>query len=264
MASEHYLEVVDLSKEFAAVNGGQTRVAVLDSVSLRCARGSFTSIVGPSGCGKSTLLQVIAGFLHPDRGEVRLRGSVVKEPHRAIVYLFQQYNRSLFPWKTVEQNVAFGLKGRRHDPRTRAQEVAGVLETVGLGGFERYYPWQLSGGMQQRVAIARALIRRPEVILMDEPLSSVDALTRAGLQDELLRLWKQFGITVLFITHDIEEAVYLSQRVVVLSRAPARVVEDFTVPLSYPRRQIATREDPVYLDLRRRIFARIGAQESGA
>ena len=258
-SSNPYLEVVNLRKDFAGVDGRQVRVEVLESVSLSFARGSFTSIVGPSGCGKSTFLQLVAGLLRPSQGEVRFQGQTVKSPHPVMIYLFQQYHRSLFPWKTVSQNIAFGLKNRPHDRRTLDQEVAGAIQTVGLQGFEKHYPWQLSGGMQQRVAIARALICRPEVILMDEPLSSVDALTRTVLQDELLRLWKQFRLTVLFITHDIDEAIYVAQRVVVMSRVPARMVADFDVPLTYPRHQISSRENPVYLDLRRRLFGCIGS-----
>ncbi|MBI3013591.1 MAG: ATP-binding cassette domain-containing protein [Candidatus Tectomicrobia bacterium] len=187
------------------MDGSQVRVEVLESVSLSFEQGSFTSIVGPSGCGKSTFLQMVAGLLRPSQGEVRFRGRPVSSPHPAMIYLFQQYNRSLFAWKTVSQNIAFGLKNRPHDRRTLAQEVARAIQAVGLQGFENHYP------------------------------------------------------TVLFITHDIDEAIYLAQRVVVMSRAPARVVAEFEVPMSYPRHQIASRENPIYLDLRRRVFGSIGS-----
>src|SRR5438128_6777196 len=182
-----FLHIRGLRKVFAAP-GGIT--VALDGIDLDIERGSFVSIVGPSGCGKSTLLQIVAGLVPASAGEVSLEGRQVSEPPPEMIYVFQQYTRSLYPWKTVQRNVAYGLENRSALPRNeieaRTREYIGLVK---LEGFEQHYPWQLSGGMQQRVAIARALACRPDVLLMDEPFSSVDALTRVGLQELLLRLW---------------------------------------------------------------------------
>ena len=217
-ASEPFLSIRGLRKVFAAPGG--TTVA-LNGIDLEIARGSFVSIIGPSGCGKSTLLQIMAGLAEPTSGAVFLDGRKVEGPPRSVIYVFQQYTRSLFPWKTVERNVAFGLENRESLSRDEiASRTREIIALVKLTGFERHYPWQLSGGMQQRVAIARALACRPEVLLMDEPFSAVDALTRVGLQELLRSLWRELGLTVVFVTHDVDEGVYLSTRVVALSRAP--------------------------------------------
>jgi NitT/TauT family transport system ATP-binding protein len=179
-----------------------------------------------------------------------------------MIYVFQQYTRSLFPWKSVRANVAFGLKNRESISRdavvTRTDEI---IALVGLAGFENHYPWQLSGGMQQRVAIARALACRPAVLLMDEPFSAVDALTRVGLQELLLGLWRELGLTVIFVTHDSDEAIYLSTRVVALSRAPGTIGLDLAIDLPGKRDQIATRALPAYLDYRARILEQLFAAE---
>ncbi len=254
-----YLHVGGVHKAFEGPAG--TTLA-LDSVDLDVERGTFVSIVGPSGCGKSTLLQIMAGLVSPTAGEVVIGGQRVLEPPRSVIYVFQQYTRSLFPWKTVARNVAYGLENREALPRSvieaRTRELIGLVK---LTGFERHYPWQLSGGMQQRVAIARALACRPDVLLMDEPFSSVDALTRVGLQELLLRLWRELDLTVVFVTHDTDEAIYLSTRVVGLSRAPAVVAADLTIDLPHPRDQIATRELPEYLDYRHRLLAQLLAEQ---
>jgi NitT/TauT family transport system ATP-binding protein len=255
-----FLRIRSLHKAFAAP-GGTTTVA-LNGVDLDVERGSFVSIVGPSGCGKSTLLQIIAGLVAPTSGAVFLDGRKVESPPPAAIYVFQQYSRSLFPWKTVERNVAFGLENR--EALSRAAIAARTRELIGLvklSGFERHYPWQLSGGMQQRVAIARALACRPAVLLMDEPFSAVDALTRVGLQELLRALWRELGLTVIFVTHDVDEGVYLSTRVVALSRAPASVAVDLAVELPHPRDQIATRALPHYLDYRAQLLAQLFADE---
>jgi NitT/TauT family transport system ATP-binding protein len=255
-----FLRIRGLHKAFAAP-GGTTTVA-LNGVDLDVERGSFVSIVGPSGCGKSTLLQIIAGLVAPTSGAVFLDGRKVESPPPAAIYVFQQYTRSLFPWKTVEGNVAFGLENR--EALSRAAIAARTRELIGLvklTGFERHYPWQLSGGMQQRVAIARALACRPAVLLMDEPFSAVDALTRVGLQELLRALWRELRLTVIFVTHDVDEGVYLSTRVVALSRAPASVAVDLAVELPHPRDQIATRALPQYLDYRARLLAQLFADE---
>jgi NitT/TauT family transport system ATP-binding protein len=255
-----FLRIRGLHKAFAAP-GGTTTVA-LNGVDLDVERGSFVSIVGPSGCGKSTLLQIVAGLVAPTSGAVFLDGRKVESPPPAAIYVFQQYTRSLFPWKTVERNVAFGLENR--EALSRAAIAARTRELIGLvklSGFERHYPWQLSGGMQQRVAIARALACRPAVLLMDEPFSAVDALTRVGLQELLRALWRELRLTVIFVTHDVDEGVYLSTRVVALSRAPASVAVDLAVELPHPRDQIATRALPQYLDYRARLLAQLFADE---
>jgi len=259
-APRSFLRVRGLCKAFAAP-GGTTTVA-LNGVDLEIERGSFVSIIGPSGCGKSTLLQIIAGLVGSTSGAVWLDGRQVEAPPPGAIYVFQQYTRSLFPWKTVERNVAFGLESRgtlsRTDIAARTRELIGLVK---LTGFERHYPWQLSGGMQQRVAIARALACRPQVLLMDEPFSAVDALTRVGLQELLRALWRELGLTVIFVTHDVDEGVYLSTRVVALSRAPAVVAVDLPIDLPHPRDQIATRALPQYLDYRARLLAQLFADE---
>jgi NitT/TauT family transport system ATP-binding protein len=259
VAEQPYIRVENIRKAYTG--HGQTTVA-LGGVTLSIARGSFVSIVGPSGCGKSTLLQIIAGLVTATAGEVTLKGRRVAEPPPEIIYVFQQYTRSLYPWKTVESNIAYGLENRgglsRREVKARTREN---IDLVKLNGFERHYPWQLSGGMQQRVAIARALACRPDVLLMDEPFSSVDALTRVGLQELVMRLWRELGLTVIFVTHDTEEAVYLSTRVVALSKAPAVVGMDLTIELPHPRDQITTREQPQYLHYRHQLLAQLFADE---
>lgn len=254
-----YLRVHGVRKAYR----GQGRETVaLGGVDLDIERGSFVSIVGPSGCGKSTLLQIMAGLVQPTSGEVRLLERPVDAPPAEIIYVFQQYTRSLYPWKTVERNLAYGLENRGGLSKSQiASRISEYIGLVKLEGFEQHYPWQLSGGMQQRVAIARALACRPDVLLMDEPFSSVDALTRAGLQELILRLWRELNLTVILVTHDTDEAVYLSTRVVALSRAPAVVAVDLPVALPHPRDQITTRELPAYLEYRHRVLAQLFAAE---
>jgi NitT/TauT family transport system ATP-binding protein len=189
----------------------------VEDLSLEVEKGEFVSIVGPSGCGKSTLLQIVGGLLPATKGEVRLGSRAVTAPVRELVYVFQHYNRSLFPWRTVRRNVAFGIEDTGLSRAQIDRKCSEYLKLVGLEGFADHYPHQLSGGMQQRVAVARALAFGADVILMDEPFGSVDAQTRAVLQDLLLRLWREYGLTVLFVTHDIDEAMYVAQKVVVLS-----------------------------------------------
>jgi len=253
------LRVHDLHKRYAAAGGA---TVALNSVDLEIEAGSFVSIIGPSGCGKSTLLQIMAGLATATSGDVFFGTTRVQEPPPDVVYVFQQYTRSLFPWKTVERNVAFGLETKgtmsRDEIAARAREMIALVK---LTGFERHYPWQLSGGMQQRVAIARALACRPAVLLMDEPFSAVDALTRAGLQELLRSLWRELALTVVFVTHDVDEGVYLSTRVVALTRAPGTIAIDMPIELPGPREQIATRALPAYLDCRARLLAQLFADE---
>ena len=220
-------------------------------------------MIGPSGCGKTTLLRCASGLLAPTSGTVVLRGEPVVGPPEEMALVFQEYNRSLFPWMTVRQNVGFPLrdKGLGKDGRRRRADEA--IDVVALTGFGDRYPWQLSGGMQQRVAIARALAYRPSVLLMDEPFASVDAQTRADLEDLVLSVRAQFGMTVLFVTHDIDESVYLGDRIVVLSRGPARIRETVTVDLPRPRDQIETRATAEFARLRTHVHRAIKDEVGG-
>jgi NitT/TauT family transport system ATP-binding protein len=233
-------------------------------VSLDIEAGAFVSVVGPSGCGKSTLLQILGGLLPASSGEVHLKGKPVMGPPPEMIYVFQQYNRSLFPWRTVRRNVAFGLEAMGMSAAKIAEKCSEYIELVGLAGFDDRYPHQLSGGMQQRVAVARALVRKPDVLLMDEAFGSVDAQTRAGLQDLLLRLWREYRFTVLFVTHDIDEAIYLAERVVVLGSSPAFIRTTIETELGYPRHQVKTRETERYLAHRRYLYSLVFSDGAGA
>jgi NitT/TauT family transport system ATP-binding protein len=243
------LQVRGVAKTYDAQGG---EVVALRSIDLGVASGEFVSIVGPSGCGKSTLLQIIAGLVPASAGEVLLEGKAVVAPPEGVVYLFQQYSRSLMPWLTVEKNVSFGLPEGNHGAR-----CVQYLEMVGLADFRKRYPWELSGGMQQRVAIARALAVQPRVLLLDEPFSSVDALTRLELHGLILDLWSKTGITVLLVTHDVEEAVYLSDRIALLSRRPAEVAKVFRNEVPRPRTPVESREHPGFVELRHELLTRL-------
>lgn len=256
----HLLEVAALSKSYRQI-GGESTVAVQE-ISFEVDKEEFVSFVGPSGCGKTTLLMCIAGLIPPSSGAVKVKGMEVNGPPQNLVLVFQEYNRSLFAWRSVMGNVLFGLEVRGRVSRDAEDKARHLIDLVGLEGFERHYPWELSGGMQQRVAIARALAYEPEVLLMDEPFGSVDALTRLELEDTLLRLWKELKTTILFITHDIDEAIYLSDRICVLSRRPSRVVQRIDVHLGRPRNQLATRADPGFVELRNEIYKQI-SDEAG-
>jgi NitT/TauT family transport system ATP-binding protein len=262
MTANASLQLRDVRKIYQSDHGP---LEAIGGISLDVAPGSFTSVVGPSGCGKSTLLQIMAGLVPATSGQVLLDGTAVVEPPPGAIYVFQQYTKSIYPWKTVLGNVTFGLAHRRTaGPRPSKAEIERrcqeMLEVVGLQAFARYHPYQLSGGMQQRVALARALVCQPQVLLMDEPYSAVDALTRTELQDMLLRLWSDLRPTIVFVTHDIDEAIYLSERVVVLTRAPAHISQTVEVALPRPRRQIETKEHPTYLEYRRLILDDVMAQ----
>lgn len=254
------LEVKELSKSYRQI-GGESTVAVQE-ISFEVDKEEFVSFVGPSGCGKTTLLMCIAGLIPPSSGAVKVKGMEINGPPQNLVLVFQEYNKSLFAWRSVMGNVLFGLEVRGRISRDAEDKARHLIDLVGLEGFERHYPWELSGGMQQRVAIARALAYEPEVLLMDEPFGSVDALTRLELEDALLRLWKELKTTILFITHDIDEAIYLSDRICVLSRRPSRVVQRIDVHLGRPRNQLATRADPGFVELRNEIYKQI-SDEAG-
>ena len=225
----------------------------LQDVSLSVREGEFLAMVGPSGCGKSTLLQIVAGLLAPSHGEVMLNDRTVSAPPESVVYLFQQYTKSLFPWRTALENVCFAVEHRISRERAR-EHSRPYLAMVGLADFANHYPWQLSGGMQQRVAIARALAAQPKVLLMDEPFSSVDALTRIELQTLILDLWERHRFTAVLVTHDVDEAVFLADRIAVLSGRPTVVERSFDNELPRPRDGITTRELPRFLQLRHEIL----------
>src|SRR5213076_1033826 len=206
------------------------------------------------GCGKTTLLKCIAGLLRPTRGEVLLRGKRVTGPPEELALVFQEYSRSLMPWTSVRNNVLLPLRHKQLGRRERARLVEEALEAVGLTRFIDHYPWQLSGGMQQRVAIARALAYQPSILLMDEPFASVDAQTRGDLEDLVLSVRERFGVTIVFVTHDIDESVYLADRIAVLSNSPTEVKEIVPVDLGRPRDQIATKELPEFVQLRGLVY----------
>jgi NitT/TauT family transport system ATP-binding protein len=246
----NYLEVRSLGKRFAA----HGRYAFED-VSFSVAKGEFVALIGPSGCGKSTLLHIVAGLSGPTSGHISLNGEPIIGPRADLMFVFQQYTKSIFPWKTVMDNVRLAVKYLPNSDRRKMDELCRAqLDHVGLGPYGSYYPYQLSGGMQQRVAIARALARRPDTLLMDEPFSALDAMMRVELQDLLLNLWDELRLTILFVTHDLDEALYLAQRVIVLSASPGRIAEVVDVPLAYPRNQVTTRSHPRYLQLRERLY----------
>jgi NitT/TauT family transport system ATP-binding protein len=228
------------------------RAAVAD-ISLDIAEGGFVSLIGRSGSGKSTLLRLISGLIAPTSGELEVAGQRVAGPPPSTRYVFQDYGQSLFPWMNARRNVIFGA---RHAPQPE-NDLGAVadryLELVGLREVGGRYPWELSGGMQQRLAIARALASRPRILLMDEPFGAVDALSRARLQDLILRLWDELALTIVLVTHDIDEAVYLSERVVVLEPAGQGVLADVPVDLGAARNPLATREDPRFSIYRRQL-----------
>jgi NitT/TauT family transport system ATP-binding protein len=233
------------------------RVEAIGDLTFAVPEGQFACVVGPSGCGKTTLLRIIAGLLPPTSGEVEVQDRSVTAPPPGLAVVFQEYGRSLFPWLRVRENVELPLRAQRiAKPRRRALADE-ALAAVGLAGTDSAYPWQLSGGMQQRVAIARAIAYQPRVLLMDEPFAAVDAQTRADLEDLIRVVWQRFGVTLLFVTHDIDEAVYLGQRVIVLSSAPTRVADDLAVDLPDERDQLSTRGDPRFTELRARVYAQI-------
>ena len=233
-------------------------VRALADINLNIPSGSFVTIVGRSGCGKSTFLRLLAGLMAPSYGKIHLSGEEILGPPGAARCVFQDYVQSLLPWKTIEENVRFGVThGYERRPLDRAEELAearAALELIGLSHAIGRYPWELSGGMQQRVAIARAIAARPRLLLMDEPFSSVDALSRAQLQDTILKIWTQLGNTIVFVTHDIDEAVYLSDRVIVLNAHGEGVEADISIEAPRPRDPLATREEPSFLRARREIF----------
>ncbi|MEF2976030.1 ABC transporter ATP-binding protein [Subtercola sp. YIM 133946] len=234
--------------------GTDAAFTAIESVSFSVSRGEFVCVVGPSGAGKTTLLRAIAGLAAPSSGTVTFEGQVLHDVPAKLGLVFQDYSRSLYPWFTNGKNIALPLAARGVPKAERASRVSDALEAVGLGHVEKKYPWELSGGMQQRVAIARALSYRPELLLMDEPYASVDAQTRFDLEDLVLRVRRELGITVVLVTHDIDEAIYLGDRIVVLSGSPSTVREVVDVPLGSERSQVETRSSDEFLILRNNLL----------
>ncbi len=228
---------------------------VLDDVSLGIAPGEFVAFLGPSGCGKSTLLRLVAGLEVPDRGRISADGAQIRRPDPSRVVVFQ--DPTLYPWRTVRQNVELGLQARGI-LKTQRPRVDAALKTVGLAEFADAFPHQLSGGMAQRASLARALVNDPEILILDEPLGKLDSLTRIAMQTELIDLWRERGFTALLVTHDVEEAFFLAQRVVVFSPRPARVLREYRNDLPYPRR----RGDPALAEFRRAALADLGLDAS--
>lgn len=250
-ADARTLRLEGLTKRFE----GPHPVVVFEDLALEVRAGEFFSIVGPSGCGKSTLLQVIAGLIPATQGRVLLGGRDVTGEPAHMVYLFQQYAKSLLPWMTAEDNVIFAFNHRlRLGPREARERAREHLAMVGLADSAASYPWQLSGGMQQRVAIARALSADPKVLLMDEPFSSVDALTRMELHSLIAELWERERFTAILVTHDVDEAIFLADRIALLTRRPARIAELMQTELARPRRAVETHENPRFLALRHALL----------
>jgi NitT/TauT family transport system ATP-binding protein len=252
------LDIKGLGKTYGT---GANATHAVGDVTFTVDEGEFVCVVGPSGCGKTTLLKCIGGLLRPSAGEVLLRGRRVVGPPESMALVFQEYSRSLMPWMSVRNNVLLPLRHKKLSNRERTSLVEDALGAVGLVRAMDRYPWQLSGGMQQRVAIARALAYQPSVLLMDEPFASVDAQTRGDLEDLVLQVRDEFGITILFVTHDIDESVYLSDRIVVLTHSPTEVKEVIPVGLPKPRDQIATKELTEFTGLRAHVYRLIKREQ---
>jgi NitT/TauT family transport system ATP-binding protein len=250
MSSKPAIVVRNLWMSFPAKKNGAEPVYVLEDVSAEIAPGEFVCIVGPSGCGKSTLLNIVGGFLQGDSGEVIVEGEPVRRPDPRRIFVFQE--NGVFPWLTVRENIGFGLRGRKEAERVSI--VAHYTEMVGLSGFESAYPRELSGGMRQRVEIARALAANPDIIYMDEPFGALDFITRMKMRADLVRIWQAEKKTILFVTHDIEEAVQLADRVLIMSRRPATVQETVEIDLPRPR----DLDSRGYLEKRDHIFRTMG------
>ena len=253
------LRVEHLRKVYESPTGD---VEAIGDLSFTMDAGELVCIVGPSGCGKTTLLKCIAGLLRPSGGTVEMDGVPVTGPTPAMALVFQEYGRSLYPWLTVRGNVELPLRHKKLSRAHRDRLVNESLEAVGLAHAAKSHPWQLSGGMQQRVAIARAIAYEPEILIMDEPFAAVDAQTRADLEDLVRDLHRGRGVSILFVTHDIDESVYLGERVLVLSKSPTRVQEALAIDLPDQRDQITTRALPRFTELRTHVYGQIQRAKS--
>jgi NitT/TauT family transport system ATP-binding protein len=246
------LEVRQLSKVFFEQNDPRRPgLVALHNVSFSVRNKEFVCLLGPSGCGKTTLIRIIAGLIRADRGEIRVNGKPVTAPGRDRCMVFQQFG--LLPWRTVLGNVEFGLEIEGMGRAEREKIAREYLALVGLSGFETYYPHQISGGMQQRVGIARALSKKPDILLMDEPFGAVDAQTREQLQEELLKIWNKTDTTVIFVTHSIDESIYLSDRVIIMQSRPGRIKEEVKIDLPRPRWEGDVKADPRFAELRAQV-----------
>jgi NitT/TauT family transport system ATP-binding protein len=254
------IRVEGVVKSFPDRQSGSAAGAVvaLSRIDLEVAGGEFMALVGPSGCGKSTLLDLLAGLAEPSSGTILVDGKPIAGPGPDRGTVFQQY--ALFPWRTALGNIEFALEAVGLPRAERAERARHFLALVGLCGFEHHYPHQLSGGMKQRVAIARSLSYDPDILLMDEPFAALDAQTRETLQDELLRIWEETGKTILFVTHGIDEAVYLGQRVAVMSARPGRILDVIDIPLGPRARDDDVRSSPKFAELRHRIWTLLRSQ----
>ncbi len=248
MSRENLIEIASVDRTY--VDTSNSDVEALRNINLSVRKGEFVSIIGPSGCGKTTLLRLVAGLDTPESGEITLEGEKITGPGPHLGYVFQQ--GSLFPWLTVEKNITAGLKARGVYKENKS-DVNRFIELIGLGGFEKSYPHQISGGMAQRVAIARALINRPAALLLDEPMGALDAFTRADLQDKLLELWKSDGTTMILVTHDVDEAIYLSDRIVIMTPRPGKISEILEVRLPRPR----DRGSDDFIEIRKNILEKL-------
>ena len=246
------IDIANVSHHFAQPGGAS--LPVLDHVSLQVRPGEFVALLGPSGCGKSTLLRLVAGLEPPAHGQITQDGQPIERPDPSRIVVFQ--DPTLFPWRTVRDNVALGLQARKV-PKDQHARVDEALALVGLSEFAASYPHQLSGGMAQRAALARALVNEPQLLILDEPLGKLDSLTRLSMQGELLKLWQRAGFSVLLVTHDVEEALFLADRVVVFSQRPARTVTELTVDLPHPRQ----RTQPRFVELRQQALHHLGLDE---
>jgi ABC-type nitrate/sulfonate/bicarbonate transport system ATPase subunit len=245
------VSVRGVQKTFQQRNGA---LAVLQDIDFEVRTGEFVCVLGPSGCGKSTLLSIIGGHEEPSAGAVEIDGEPVVEPDPRRMFVFQEYG--VFPWASVWDNVALGLRGR--PPAEQARAIQHYIDLVGLKGFERSYPSQLSGGMKQRVAVARALAVSPDVVFMDEPLGALDSLTRLQMRSEILRLWQREQMTILFVTHDVDESIQLADRIVVMTPRPGRIAEIVTVDLPHPRDLGA----PEYGRIKNRLYELLGVRHA--
>lgn len=243
--------VIQFSNVSLAIGGRH----ILDGINIDIARGEFVAIVGPSGCGKTTLLRLLAGLAAPSSGEILLDGTPVRAPRQDVAVVFQDYGKALLPWRTASGNIALALEAMNVPRDQWPARIAELLATMGLERDGDKRPGEMSGGMQQRLQIARCLAQQPSVLLMDEPFGALDAITRQVLQDEVLALAERTGMTVFFVTHDLEEAIYLGDRVVALDANPGRVAKTFPIDLPHPRDQLSTREHPTFLELRHDLFS---------
>jgi NitT/TauT family transport system ATP-binding protein len=255
------LRVEHLKKTYGE---GDDAVEAIGDLEFEVRENEFVCVVGPSGCGKTTLLKCMSGLLAPTSGEVYLHDTKIDGPPEKMALVFQEYSRSLFPWMSVRQNVAFPLRRKNLDKAKARELVENAVESMDLTRFLDRYPWELSGGMQQRVAIARALAYQPEIMLMDEPFASVDAQTRGDLEDLILQVRREYGVTVVFVTHDIDESVYMGDRIVVLTPAPTTIQQVLDVDLPHPRDQVETKELPEFARLRGHVYRSIKRRQESA